>query len=240
MDLWLLALAALLVAVLYSSVGHGGASGYLAAMALAGMAPAQMKPTALVLNLLVSGLASLRYIREGCFKPTVFWVFAFASVPASFIGGSIGTSRDAYRTVLGSVLILAAVALLLPREEKVVRPLPISAGLAFGGAIGFVSGLIGVGGGIFLSPLLILTGWATIRETLGISALFIFVNSGAGLLGHVAGLQSLPASAGALAGAAFLGGLIGSEIGARKLAPYWIRWLLSAVLAIAATKLLLT
>lgn len=239
MDPALLVGLALIVAVLYSSVGHGGASGYLAAMALAGMAPASMKPTALVLNLLVAGLGSIRYIRQGCFRLDRFWPFALGSIPFAFIGGATVTGADTYKRVLGVVLVLTAIALLLPRKgETGDRRLSIVIAVLTGAGIGFVSGLIGVGGGIFLSPLLILTGWATTRQTLGISSLFILVNSAAGLAGHLSSLQSLPGLTPWLTAAAFIGGLIGTELGARRLTPGWVRILLAIVLLLASLKLL--
>ena len=239
-ELILLASLAFGVAVLYSSVGHGGASGYLAAMALVGMLPAQMKPTALILNLLVAGTGSFRYIRAGHFKWGSFWPFAVASVPFAFLGGSTGTTDELYKRTLGAVLVVAALALALPRREPTYeRAAPILAATIIGAGMGYVSGLIGVGGGIFLSPLLILAGWATVKQTLGISAFFILVNSAAGLAGHLSSVENLPPSAPWLAAAAFAGGLIGSELGARRLTPQWVRYLLCAVLLIAAGKLLL-
>ncbi len=238
MDILSLALLAFAVAILYSSVGHGGASGYLAVMALAGMAPAQMKPTALVLNLLVAGLGSFRYIRAQCFRWSTFWPFAAGSVVFAFVGGASGTTDLIYKRLLAVALVAAAIALLVPRKEaETPKSVPIWLGILIGCAIGFVSGLIGVGGGIFLSPVLILAGWATVRETLGISSLFIFVNSAAGLLGHVSSARDLPKVTVYLAVAAFLGGLIGSELGSKRLPPSWVRWLLAAVLLTATLKL---
>lgn len=241
MDLWLLLLLASGVAALYSLVGHGGASGYLAVMALAGMAPSHMKPTALMLNVLVAGLGTWRYVRAGCFRWNAFWPFAVASIPAAFAGGAVVATGDWYRKVLGVLLVITAVALLIPRPaETAHKNMPLWAGLVSGGVIGFLSGLIGIGGGIFLSPLLILAGWASTRETLGISALFILVNSYAGLLPQLRTLQQLPFELLFLAPAAFVGGLIGTELGARRLPPVWVRYALSAVLVIAGVKLLLT
>lgn len=229
-----------LVAVLYASVGHGGASGYLAAMALYGMAPETMKPTALVLNLLVAGTGSFRYLRRGCFAWESFWPFALGSIPFAFLGGATMASEGVYRKALGLALLLAAVAMLTPRAgDRETRVLPAWAGIAIGAAIGFVSGLIGVGGGIFLSPILILVGWATTRQTLGIAALFILVNSAAGLLGHLSSLRALPTETLYLAPAAFVGGMIGAELGARRLGSHWVRRVLAIVLGIASGKLLL-
>jgi uncharacterized membrane protein YfcA len=236
-----LAFLALVVALLYSSVGHGGASGYLAAMALVGLAPEEMKPTALLLNVLVSAVGSVRFIRAGYFNFRLFLLFAVSSIPFALFGGMTGTSDDVYRKLLGIALCLAAAMLALPRPEVTSkRAVNWSLAIALGAAIGYVSGLIGIGGGVFLSPLLILLGWATTRETLGISALFILVNSVAGLAGHLAALPQLSSSTPWLAAAAFVGGLIGSGLAAKKLVPQAIRLLLVVVLVLAAGKLLLT
>jgi uncharacterized membrane protein YfcA len=239
-DLPLLCLFVFVVAVLYSSVGHGGASGYLAAMALLGMAPAVMKPTALMLNVLVAGIASARYMRNDCFNLNVFLRFASGAVPFAFIGGSTTPPDRIYRIVLGGVLFVAAAGLLASKRDRPHKEVNPFIAVAAGAAIGYVSGLIGVGGGIFLSPLLILTGWATTKETLGISALFIFVNSIAGLLGNIGGLDAVPPQALWLAPCAFAGGLLGSTLGAIKVPPGWLRILLALAVLIAATKLLLT
>lgn len=233
----------LLVAALYSSVGHGGASGYLAIMALASMPTTVTKPTALVLNLLVSAVGGFRYIREGCFRWKTFWPFIVGSIPFAFIGGRWVLSDAVYARILGLVLILAAAGLVVRRaevtEEESIRDVPIPAGVLGGAGIGLVSGMIGVGGGIFLSPILILARWAGTRETLGIASAFIFVNSAAGLAGNLSRVQKLPPEAPWLALAAFLGGLLGSELGAKRLRSHWVRRVLAAVLLTASVKLLL-
>jgi uncharacterized membrane protein YfcA len=236
-----LAFLALVVALLYSSVGHGGASGYLAAMALVGLAPEEMKPTALLLNILVSAVGSVRFIRAGYFNFRLFLLFAVSSIPFALFGGMTGASDDLYKRILGTALCLAAVMLALPRSEVTSkRDVKLGVAIVIGAAIGYVSGLIGIGGGVFLSPLLILLGWATTKETLGISALFILVNSLAGLAGHLSALPQLSSSTPWLAVAAFVGGLIGSGLAAKKLVPQAIRLLLVVVLFLAAGKLLLT
>lgn len=230
-----------LAAFLYSSVGHGGASGYLAAMSLAGMAPAAMKPTALLLNLLVSSLASWRFYRAGHFRWRLLWPFAAASIPMAFLGGAVQASDPLYRRLLGAALIAAALRLLMPvRESPAPTPPPLGAALACGAVIGIASGVLGIGGGIFLSPILLLAGWANIREAAAVSAIFIFVNSAAGLAGHWSSVSSVPSAAWAWALAAFLGGLAGAELGSRRLPPEWLKRVLAAVLAAAAAKLLLT
>jgi uncharacterized membrane protein YfcA len=237
-------LAALIfvAALLYSMVGHGGASGYLAAMALYGMAPAEMKPTALVLNIIVSAIGTIQFARAGRFVWRTFWPFALTSVPLAFIGGAIVLPDPTYRRIVGVALLLAAVRLFIfaarSGEDSRRRP-PIAAALPLGGAIGLLSGMTGVGGGIFLSPLLLLTKWADARTTAGVSAAFILVNSIAGLLGHSKNVQHLPAGLMTFGIAAALGGVIGSTLGSRRLAPPAVRRMLAVVLVVAAVKLVL-
>jgi uncharacterized membrane protein YfcA len=230
-------------ALLYSTVGHGGASGYLAAMALFNVSPSVMKPTALVLNLFVAGVGTIRYVRAGCFSWNLFWPFAVASIPFAFIGGSLSLPIHAYKLLLGVVLLFAAWRLAVkpsPSTSTTQNPLPLSAGLGLGAVIGLMSGLTGVGGGIFLSPLLLLFRWADVRTTAGISAAFILVNSASGLLGHLQSVQLLPREIYWWTPAAFIGGLIGAELGSRRLTPLLMRRLLSAVLLVAGLKMLLT
>lgn len=250
-DVLLLSLLILLAAALYSSVGHGGASAYLAAMALFGLAPAVMKPTALCLNLLVASLGTYRFWRAGFFSWRVFLPFAAASVPFAFVGGALTLPTNVYKQIVGAVLLFAAVRLFLHARAKAreggeadageadaPRLPPVWVAACFGAGIGFLSGLTGVGGGIFLSPLLLLMNWADVRRTAGVSAAFILVNSAAGLLGNLASVKALPAALPYLAAAAILGGLIGSELGSRRLPPPAIRKLLALVLVIAGAKLL--
>lgn len=237
----LLALLVFAAAVLYASVGHAGASGYLAAMALVGMAPDDMKPAALVLNILVASITTFKFYRAGCFSWPVFWPFALLSVPFAFVGGALVLPAAAYRPVVGVVLLYAAYRLFRqgrgPSSEA-VRPAPARAALVAGAGIGLLSGLTGVGGGIFLSPLLLLAGWSDARTTSGVSAAFILVNSIAGLTGHLTGGLSLPAFLPLLGVAAVVGGWIGAEIGSRRLAPRSIRYVLVAVLVVAAAKMI--
>ena len=239
-----LALLALLVfaaAALYSMVGHGGASAYLAAMALFGLAPAVMKPTALVLNILVSAIGTVQFARAGRFSWRTFWPFALAAVPLAFVGGAITLPAVLYRRVVGVVLVYAALRLWQRAgavAESAARPAPKAAALPLGAGIGFLAGLTGVGGGIFLSPVLVLARWADVRTTAGVSAAFILVNSIAGLLGNVASVRALPPGLPVLALAAVAGGLIGSTLGSRRLPSPTLRRLLAAVLAIAAWKLI--
>src|ERR1043166_5259594 len=230
-------------ALLYSSVGHGGASGYLAAMALFNVSPAVMKPTALVLNLFVAGVGTIRYARTGCFSWNIFWPFAALSIPFAFTGGSWTLPVRIYKMILGLVLLFAAWRLALPQRSQSpagLKPVVVPWALIMGAAIGLLSGLTGVGGGIFLSPLLLLLGWADIRKTAGVSAAFILVNSAAGLLGHLESIKSLPHEILWWAPAALIGGLIGSELGSRRLTPLTMRRMLAAVLVVAGLKMLLT
>jgi uncharacterized membrane protein YfcA len=233
----LLALLTFVVAALYSSVGHGGASGYLAVMSLVGLAPAQMKPTALLLNILVAAVGSARYLHAKCFHLRTFLPLAIGSIPFAFWGGTVKLQDRAYGLLLGVVLVIAAASLLRPKlADAHDHNVPVPTGVAIGAGIGFLSGVVGIGGGIFLSPILILMRWATAKETLGVAAMFILVNSVAGLMGHLSSLHSLPGDVALLAAVAFFGGLIGSELGARRLNTVGVRRMLSLVLLIASAK----
>jgi hypothetical protein len=227
-------------AVLYSSVGHGGASAYLAVMSLVGLAPGVMRPVALVLNLVVAAIAAFRFARAGHFRLRLFWPFAAASIPFAFLGGSITLPDVVYRRVLGLVLLFAAYRLwrvFRGGEEKLRTP-PLAAALFWGAAIGMLSGLTGVGGGIFLSPLLLLAHWAEPKPTAAVSAAFIWVNSFAGLLGKPASLAALPAGIALWAAAAAAGGIVGAGLGSRRLPSLVLRRLLALVLVVAGGKLL--
>jgi uncharacterized membrane protein YfcA len=242
----LLAVLILAAAILYSSVGHAGASGYLAAMALVGVAPEVMKPTALALNILVATIATVRYHRAGYFYWSALWPFAIGSIPLSFVGGAITLPGYLYKPAVGLVLLYAAYRLIRstmtgPREsaEKGIS-IPTAPAVAWGGVIGLLSGLTGTGGGIFLSPLLLFTGWAGTRPTSGTSAAFILVNSAAGLAGNFASVQNLPDALPVWGVAATVGALIGTQLGTRRLQSNGIRRALALVLFIAGLKLMLT
>jgi uncharacterized membrane protein YfcA len=242
-DVIILSLLIFLAAALYSSVGHAGASGYLAAMALFGLAPATMKPTALCLNVLVATIATFRFWRAGCFHWPLFWPFAIASIPLAFIGGALTLPATIYKQIVGLTLLYAAVRLFLftrakAEAEATQKGAPLVAAVLSGGLIGLLSGLTGVGGGIFLSPLLLLMGWADTRRTAGVSAAFILVNSIAGLLGNLTNLQALPPALPYFALAAVAGGIVGSEFGTRRLANVTIRRLLAVVLLVAGVKMI--
>ncbi|HYG08959.1 MAG TPA: sulfite exporter TauE/SafE family protein [Pyrinomonadaceae bacterium] len=243
-DIIILSLLIFAAAALYSSVGHAGASGYLAAMALFGLAPAAMKPAALCLNILVATIATFRFARAGCFHWPLFWPFAVASIPLAFVGGALTLPTTIYKQIVGLTLLYAAVRLFLFTRAKTAAAatatgnVPLAPSLLLGGLIGFLSGLTGVGGGIFLSPLLLLMGWADTRRTAGVSAAFILVNSIAGLSGNLTNLQTLPAALPYFALAAVVGGVIGAEFGSRRLASVTIRRLLAVVLVVAGVKMI--
>jgi uncharacterized membrane protein YfcA len=230
----------LVFAALYASVGHAGASGYLAAMALLGVEPALMKPTALALNLIVAAIGTVSFARAGCFVGRLFWPLVLTSVPAAFVGGRIRLEDDTYKTVVGLVLVWASLRLVMvTRAAETPRPPHAGWLLAVGAGLGLLSGLSGVGGGIFLSPLLLLAGWADPRQTAGVSVAFILVNSAAGLAGFVTAGGELPLVAPLLALAAGAGGLAGAWFGSRRLAPLALRRLLALVVVLAAAKMLL-
>ena len=236
-----IAVLVFIVAVLYSTVGHAGASGYLAAMAMFGMTALVMKPTALVLNIIVAVIGTVRFYRAGFFSWKVFWPFAAASIPASFIGGSLTLPVPVYKSIVGIVLLYSAVRLFFSAtraDDSKVKPAPIALALIIGALIGLLSGLTGVGGGIFLSPVLLLMHWAMTRETSGVAVTFILVNSIAGLLGHVSSVDIIPLEVIYWAPAALLGGLIGTHLGTRVLPVAGIRRWLSVVLVLAGAKLL--
>ena len=236
---WLLALV-MLTAVLYSSVGHGGASGYLAAMALLGVAPTAMKPAALLMNIVVTLLVSARLYRAGYFRWEVFWPFAVSSVPLAFVGGGMRIADPIYKYVVGAALLTAAARLWI-KSHGPENPCPpkIWVALPAGAVLGFVSGLTGVGGGIFLSPLLLFLRWATVRTTASVSAAFILVNSVSGLAGFAGNASVWSAELPLLAGAALAGAWIGSEFAARRLAPSSLNRVLGIVLGVAGCKMFL-
>lgn len=241
-DIYVLSLAAcmLLGAALYTSVGHAGASAYIALMALFGVAPAAMRPTALALNILVAGFTSIRYIGAGLFRWRVLWPFALGAIPFAFLGGSIQLPGAYYRPLVGTVLLLSAARLLWPRELKSntdPRDPPISAGILCGVGIGFLSGLTGTGGGIFLSPLLLFLGWSETRAASGVAAVFILCNSIAGFLGNVAIANALPPDLWIYAIAVALGAVIGTTLGVQWRPPLILK-ALGVVLMIAGFKLI--
>jgi uncharacterized protein len=236
----LLAACMFLGAVLYSSVGHGGASAYIALMALFGVAPAVMRPTALVLNIIVTAFTSWRYFNAGMFRWRTLWPFLAGAVPFAFLGGAIQLPGEYYRPLLGIVLLISATRMVWPTEMKATRDWhdpPIWVGVLCGAVIGLLSGLTGTGGGIFLSPLLIFLAWSAPKPASGVVAVFILCNSAAGLLGNFAAVQRLPADLPLFAGAVLAGALVGSTLGIKLATPLILR-ALGVVLVIAGLKLL--
>lgn len=231
--------AIFIVAVLYSSVGHGGASGYLAVMAFLAVPPEITRPTALTLNLFVASIAFVQFYRSGFFSWSMFWPFAAASIPMAYLGGRIELPAHIYKVILGIVLILTAIRLsmsLISKREVSEPRLPVA--LAIGAAIGIVSGMVGVGGGIFLTPVLLLMNWSEARTAAGVSALFILVNSIAGLAGLFNNAPALPVTVLPWLAAAIIGGILGSAIGSKRFDTLALRRTLAAVLVLAGAKLI--
>ncbi|HWO58133.1 MAG TPA: sulfite exporter TauE/SafE family protein [bacterium] len=234
----LLASLILLAAVLYSSVGHAGASGYIAAMVLFGVATPMIKPTALVLNILVACVGTWRFASAGQVPWKLLGSLCIGSIPAAFLGGWIALPPRIYEPMLAACLVLAALRLIFAEGDTAPRAHPPLWGfIALGALLGFVSGLTGIGGGIFLSPILILTGWENPRRTAATSAPFILVNSISGLLGHASSMQHIPAQAALLAIVALCGGLFGSWLAVKKLRFPALRRILALVMLVAASKL---
>lgn len=232
-------------AILYASVGHGGASGYLAAMGLVGVAPAIMRPTALVMNIAVASISLFKFARANGFNWRLFLPFAITAVPLAFVGGRIQLPVIWFGILVGCVLLFSAMRLFLEtlRSKAVPRvikgPPPIVLALVLGAVIGLLSGLVGVGGGIFLSPLLVLAGWATVRDSAAPTAAFVLVNSISGLLGLLSRQPELPAALPYWVAAVIVGGFIGASLGSRRLGNDALRQALAAVLLIAGAKMIL-
>jgi uncharacterized protein len=237
----LLATLFFLAAVLYGMVGHAGASAYLAIMALVGVPPAVMRPTALLLNILVASIVSLRFARAGFVRPLTALPFLAGSIPAAFIGGAIVLPPEVYRPLVGVVLIFAAFRFGMtasqPGEEFPPRA-PIPLAVLSGAVIGLLAGLTGTGGGIFLTPLLLAVGWAGTRFAAGTSAIFILANSTSGLAGNYSSVGNIPSAIPIWLAAVAAGGFIGSELGSRRLPAPWLRRGLALVLLIAGLKLI--
>lgn len=229
------------VAFLYSSVGHAGASGYIAVMTLAGLDPLAIKPTALALNILVALIATSQFYRRGHFSWPHFWPFAVLAVPMAFIGGYFNLPATIFKIVIGMILVGSAIQLLVrPAGVAAETTPPRRVAIPVGGALGLLAGLTGTGGGIFLTPLLLLMRWSTAKTAAGVSAPFILLNSTAGLLGNVSSTQHFPAFVIPIALAAGLAGLAGSYYGSVIFTQATVKRLLAVVLLIAGSKLLLT
>ncbi len=242
-ELWLLLPSFLIVSFLYSTVGHGGASAYLAISALVGLSHQEMVPMALSLNLAVAGIGFWHYWQAGYFSRQLLLPFVLTSIPGAFIGGSLSLSPRVFALLLGLTLLLASVRLLgLGREIRpkwtVESRILWPAGLVTGFVLGLLAGLIGIGGGIFLSPLLLFLSWADAKRTAAVSSAFIVLNSASGLLAHT--LQGSPnwALGLPLVAAVMIGGGLGSRLGALRFSPVTVQRLLGAVLLLASFKLL--
>ena len=233
--------AVFIVALLYSSVGHAGASGYIAVMSLLSLAPPEIKPIALALNILVASIGSWQFWRAGHFSWKLFWPFAVLSAPFAFLGGYLNLPTHAFKVVVGCVLLASAAQLLIqPPAEGDSKPPTKPMAMGIGAGLGLLSGLTGTGGGIFLTPLVIFMRWARTKTASAVSALFILLNSISGLLGNFSATKSFPSFALSLLVAAAIGGAVGSYLGSRRLPPLAIKRLLAIVLIIAGLKLVFT
>ncbi|WP_262147290.1 sulfite exporter TauE/SafE family protein [Chryseobacterium foetidum] len=230
------------VAFLYAAVGHGGASGYLALMALYGVVPEEMKPTALVLNLFVSLTSFIQYYRGGYFSKKLFIPIAAASIPLAFIGGMITVEENIYKRILGILLLFPVIRFFFFKnvDDSELKPHNTTIAVVTGGVVGLLSGMIGIGGGIILSPILLLLHWTNQKQTAAISAAFIFVNSVAGLGGMVTQGISFTGDMVMYIVVAFTGGLLGAYLGSKKFNQNVLKYVLATVLLMASYKLLLT
>jgi len=228
------------VAFLYASVGHGGASGYLALMIIFTFPIALMKPSALLLNLFVSSISFFFYYKMNYFRPRLFYPFAIASVPAAFVGGLIPIENNIYKIALGIVLLFAALRLLgfFNSKEKQITKINTPSAIGIGFGIGLLSGMLGIGGGVILSPILLILGWATVKETAAISSLFIFVNSIAGLSGYFLSGKSLPIESFYLVPIAVFGGILGAYYGSGYFSNKALKYVLATVILLASVKLI--
>ena len=229
----------MLVAFLYSSVGHAGASGYIAVMTLGGLTAIFIRPTALILNILVATIGSFQFWRAGYFSWRLFWPFALLSIPAAYLGGYLPVPGAVLKVVIGLVLLFSAARLFFRHGDPAdAAPPAIPPAIAIGAGIGFLSGLTGTGGGIFLTPLLLFCHWATIRGAAAVSALFILLNSIAGLVGFMSSGRPIPKFAWMLAVAAVVAGTLGSFLGSRRFPVRAISIILAVVLVLAGCKLI--
>lgn len=241
MDYYALYICIFVIALLYSAVGQGGGSGYIAVMALFTIPSEEIKPIALVLNILVSGISAFKFYQSGAFSWKVFFPVTLLSLPFAFVGGLLTIPSVIYGVIAGIALIVSSYFLF--RKPKArgteVTPMPIGTSLAVGSTIGFVSGATGLGGGIFLSPLLLLKGWADSKHVPGISAGFIFVNSISALSGHYSSVSYLPEYVWILLAVALFGAIVGSKFGSQRAGNSSIIRLLACILFLAGVRLLI-
>lgn len=238
-NIYLFLLILPIISFLYSSVGHGGASGYLALMALFSFAPETMKPTALLLNLFVAGISFYYYFKEGYFNRKLFLSFAISSIPFAFLGGTIEIDASIYKKILAILLVFAILKMLnvFGKENNSIKQVKLWQGLIVGGIIGFFSGLIGIGGGIILTPVILLLHWGKMKEAAAVSALFIWVNSASGLIGQLFTGTVIQTESFILVGIALIGGVLGGYVGSKKLNNQKLRYILAVVLVMACFKL---
>jgi uncharacterized membrane protein YfcA len=241
--IFLIALLMGMAAALYTSVGHAGASAYLAIMALFAVAPETMRPTALVLNLIVASLATWRFARAGQINPRLLLICVAGAIPTAYFAGGLTIPGHLYRPLIGIALWAAAVRMLWPSAqapEAATRTAPAPAAFVTGAAIGGLSGLTGTGGGIFLSPLILLASWEGVRRTSGTAAGFILCVSAAGLAGNLSSVGRLPAELPWFALAVVLGAVVGTRLGVSRLPARRLLQALGVVLLIAGAKLVFT
>ena len=235
-----IALSLLLVGFLYASVGHGGASGYIAVLSIFSIPVATYKPLILVLNIIIASIAFIQFYRAGYFKWKTTWPFLLTSIPCAFIGSKVHLAGNLYHLILGIALIIPVIRLIgfSPKDSTENKPVNLILALTFGLLIGFLSGLLNIGGGIFLSPVLILMAWANTKEAAAVSALFIVLNSVSGLLGNLSNHVELNSSSYIWFTAAIMGGATGAYFGSHRFAQVTVKYLLSTVLLIASVKLI--
>jgi uncharacterized protein len=241
LDQFLLLLSVFFVAILYSSVGHGGASGYLAVLSLFGIAVLDIKTSALILNIIVSGIAFFFYFKQEFFKWKLFYPFALLSIPMSFLGSMIKINPSLYKQILGICLVFAVLRILgvfgKEKNEK-TKNVPLVLALVIGAVLGLVSGIIGIGGGIILTPIMLIFSWGKVKEVAAVSALFIFVNSISGLIGTFKQDFIFTQELISWISIAVLGGIIGSFWGSKKALNVNLKRVLAGVLFFASIKLI--
>ena len=238
---FLIALCLMLGAILYTSVGHAGSSVYIAIMSLFGVPAQVIKPTALLLNIIVSSYTSIRYISAKLFDLKLYIPLAVGAIPMAFLGGSIDLPSDVYKPIVGAILFFAGIMFLFqlnPQETREPKHPPVAISVLTGAVIGLLSGLTGTGGGIFLSPLIIFFAWTSVKGASGTAALFILTNSVFGLLGHISSVSELPDALWLFAIAVIVGALIGTRLGIKQFSNEMVKRALGAVLIIASTKLI--
>lgn len=230
----------MIVAFLYASVGHGGASGYIAVLTLFGISLAAYKPVVLILNIVIASIAFIQFYRAGYFKWKLALPFLVTSIPAAFLGSHFTVSEKLYKIILGIALLFPILRLVtkFAKEQPEKKELNIAGALVIGAVIGFISGFLNIGGGIFLSPVLILLAWSTAKEAAAVSSLFIVCNSLAGLFAAFSNGVTFAKESYIWLIAAIIGGVLGSYLGSHKYKQMTIMYVLAAVLMIASFKLI--